>query len=352
MFHIFVVKFPFMKRKQLYPIALLFLLAFALILFYTPPTEYKKIVGYTQGTTYNITYEDRPGRNLKPRIEQLLLRFDLSLSTYDSTSIISKINRNEKNVKLDRFFRRVFNKSDEIYHLTGGAFDITIGPVVSAWGFGPGERSKTDSSYIDSLLQFVGMDKVSIAGGKVVKTHPNVRLNVNAIAQGYSVDIVAEFLERKSITNYLIEIGGELKTKGLNPDGKPWKVGIDKPVDNNFSPGENLQAIVQLNNKSLATSGNYRKFFEKEGVKYAHSINPHTGYPALNRLLSTTVVANDCMTADALATAFMVMGLEKSIFFLSKHLELEAYLVYSDEEGRFKTYITPGMKELILSEVQ
>lgn len=339
-----------MKRKQFTPIALIFLAAFALLIFYKPALNYKKIHGETQGTFYNITYEDRPGRNLQPRIEQLLHKFDLSLSTYDPSSVISRINRNEENVRLDRYFKTCFNKSEEIYHLTSGAFDITIGPIVNAWGFGYTQSSETDSSRIDSLLQFVGMEKVTMSGGKIKKEDPSINLNVNAIAQGYSVDIVAEFLERKGIKNYLVEIGGELKAKGINAKGKPWTIGIDKPIDNNMTPGENLQAIVQLENRTLATSGNYRKFYEKDGVKYAHSINPKTGYPVLSRLLSTTVLADDCMTADAFATAFMVMGLEKSIIFLSKHPELDAYLIYSDEQGNFKTYSTPGMKDAVVEE--
>lgn len=353
MFHIFVQYFRSqpMKRKQYTPIAILFLAAFALIIFYKPALKYKKIQGETQGTFYNITYEDRPGRNLQPRIEQLLRKFDLSLSTYKPTSIISRVNRNEENVRLDRYFKTCFNKAEEVFHLTGGAFDITIGPIANAWGFGYEESSETDSTRIDSLLQFVGMEKVFMRGGKIKKEDPSIKLNVNAIAQGYSVDVVAELLERKGIKNYLVEIGGELKAKGINAKGNLWSIGIDKPIENNMLPGENLQAIAQLDNRSLATSGNYRKFYEKDGVKYAHSLNPKTGYPVLSRLLSTTVLADNCMTADAFATSFMIMGLEKSIMFLSNHPELDAYLIYSDEQGNFKTYSTPGMKDAILEEL-
>lgn len=339
-----------MKRKQFTPIALIFIAAFALILFYQPAAKYKEISGYAQGTVYNISYEDRPSRNLKPRIEQQLRKFDLSLSTYDSTSIISRVNRNEENVRLDRLFRTVFYKAEEVYHLSGGAFDITIAPIANAWGFGSKDSIRIDSCRIDSLLEFVGMDKIELNGGGIIKKNPSTELNVNAIAQGYSVDIIAEFLERKGIKNYLVEIGGEIKAKGVNKKGNVWTIGIDKPIDNNMIPGKNLQARLGLNERSLATSGNYRKFYEKDGVKYVHSLNPKTGYPVLSRLLSATVLADDCMTADAFATAFMVMGLEKSIMFLSNHPELDAYLIYSDEEGNFKTYITPGMKESIISD--
>lgn len=335
-----------MKTKQLAPIALMFTLAVFLLIFYKPSLEYKKIHGQTQGTTYHIKYEDRKGRDLQPRIDMLLRKFDLSLSTYDPQSLISRINNNE-DVRVDRYFRKVFHKAEEVYHISDGAFDITVAPLVNAWGFGPKTGAETDSAAIDSILQYVGMDKVKLEGSYIVKENPNIQLDVNAIAQGYSVDVVAEFLERKGIVNYLVEIGGELKTKGVNDKGELWKIGIDKPIDNNFIAGKDLQAIARLNNKALATSGNYRKFYEKDGVKYAHSINPKTGYPVLSRLLSTTVMTNDCMTADAYATAFMIMGLEKSIMLLSDQKTIEAYLIYSDDEGNFKTYMTPGMKDVI-----
>ena len=188
-----------MKRKQLTPIALIFALAFILLIFYTPKTEYKKISGDIQGTTYHISYEDRPGRNLKPRIEQLLHKFDLSLSTYNEQSLISKINRNEPQVKLDKYFRKVYHKAEEVYHISNGAFDITVGPLVRAWGFGPNEIITADSSKIDSILQFVGMDKISLEGNFIIKQNQNIKLDVNSIAQGFSVDIVAEFLEISAI---------------------------------------------------------------------------------------------------------------------------------------------------------
>ncbi len=277
----------------------------------------------------------------------MLRKFDLSLSAYDEQSLISKINRNEPHVKLDKYFRKVFHKAEEVYHISGGAFDITIGRLASAWGFGPNTIITADSSIIDSLLQFVGMDKVSIEGNTIVKQHPNIRLDVNAIAQGYSIDVVAEFLDRKGIINYKVEIGGEVKSKGVNEKGNIWRIGIDKPIDNNMGPGQNLQAVVELENKSLATSGNYRNFYEKNGIKYSHCINPKTGYPVISRLLSATVMTDDCMTADAFATAFMIMGLEKSIILLSNQDTVKAYLIYSDENGNYKTYMTPGMKRYL-----
>jgi FAD:protein FMN transferase len=339
-----------MKRKQLAPIALIFVLAIILLIFYKPVTKYHKISGNTQGTTYHITYEDRPSRNLQPRIEQLLKKFDLSLSTYEPQSLISRINRNEPHIRLDRYFRKVYHKAEEVYHISGGDFDITVAPLVNAWGFGPKSGISADSATIDSLMQFVGMDKISIDGNTIVKKNPNVQLDVNAIAQGYSVDIVTEFLDRKGIPNYMVEIGGEVKAKGVNEKGQLWRIGVDKPFENNMVPGQNLQAIVELENRALATSGNYRKFYKKNGVKYAHSISPRTGYPVFSRLLSASVMTSDCMTADAYATAFMIMGLEKSIILLSNQDTVNAFLIYSDDEGNFKTYMTPGMKEFLCKE--
>lgn len=337
-----------MKRKQYTPVALIFVLALAVWLFYEPSLKYHKINGETQGTTYNITYEDREYRDLKPKIEQLLHRFDLSLSSYIDESVITQVNNNVSNVKLDRYFKTVFNKSEEIYHITDGAFDITVAPFVNAWGFGSEAGITVDSAAIDSISKYVGMSNVELIGGKLNKQNPNIKIDVNAIAQGYSVDVVAEFLERKGVTNYLVEIGGELLAKGVNKKGKTWRIGIDKPIDNNFESGKHLQAIVEVAGKGLATSGNYRKFYEKDGVKYVHSINPKTGYPVQSRLLSTTVLADDCMTADAYATAFMVMGLEKTIMFLSQHKELDAYLIYGDENGGYRTFMTPGLKDKIV----
>ena len=318
----------------------------------TSEKEYHKIGGETQGTTYHITFEYKKDKDLKTEIEAVLKDFDNSLSTYDPASVISRVNSNDPSVVADEKFIKVFNDSKEINRKTGGAFDITVAPIVNAWGFGFTPGMDVDSALIDSFLVYVGMDKIRLVENRVEKDYPSVMLDVNAIAQGYSVDVVAEFLESKKVKNYMVEIGGELKCRGLNPKGEDWKIGIDRPVDGNITPGANLQAIVAIKAKSLATSGNYRKFYEKNGVKYAHSINPKTGYPVLSRLLSATVLADECIIADGYATAFMVMGLEKSIEFLSAQTELEAYLVYSDEEGNFKVYATPGMKNYIVEEVK
>jgi thiamine biosynthesis lipoprotein len=307
---------------------------------------YVKIAGFTQGTTYHITYEMPDTSNLQTQVDSILHAFDLSLSSYDSTSVISKINRNE-DVTVDDLFTRVFIKSDEVFKASGGIFDITVMPLVNAWGFGPGHKEKMDPARIDSLLQFVGMEKVKLVGGKIIKTDPRVQLDVNALAQGYSVDIVCGFLDKLGSDNYMVEIGGEIRAKGLNPSGKVWRIGIDKPEFGNMIPGAELEAVVELKNKSLATSGNYRKYYEENGVKYTHSIDPETGYPAKQSLLSATIIAGDCITADAYATVCMVGGLEKSKEILAKHPELEAYLIYGDDTGLYQLYVTEGMKGLV-----
>lgn len=302
--------------------------------------------GFTQGTTYHITYESPDSINYKEEIEHLLAEFDTSLSTYNTESVISKINRNQSN-KTDYYLNTVLQKSKEVYENTDGAFDITVAPLVNAWGFGFKNKEKMTDEKVDSILQFIGFNQISFNDSIIEKKDPRVMIDMNAIAQGYSVDVVADFLEKKGVTNYLVEIGGEVKTKGVNPDQKAWRIGIDKPVENNFIPGADLQAIIQLNNQSLATSGNYRKFYEENGVKYSHTINPKTGYSVNHTLLSATVIAKDCITADAFATAFMVLGLEKSYDLVMSIEGLEAYFIYSDDEGNYLVKSTPAMKEII-----
>jgi len=298
--------------------------------------------GFTQGTYYKIKYG--PGSfDYENDIKQLLVDFSSSLSTYDTTSLISRINQNDTTAIVDDFFRTVFNKSVEVNRASYGVFDITVAPVVNLWGFGfTGDQPDFDPKKIDSLMQYVGMSKVRIEGDRVVKDLPGVMLDVNAIAKGYSVDVVAGFLKAKGYKNYLVDIGGECVAQGVNESGKVWRVGIEKPVDGTYY-GEALQAIVRLKNRALATSGNYRRFIEIDGVKYAHTIDVKTGYPVRHNLLSATIVADDCITADAWATACMASGLEKSITLLKHHPEFGALLIYADENGDYKTYVTDGL---------
>jgi FAD:protein FMN transferase len=301
--------------------------------------------GYTQGTTYSIKYYDNKNRNFKTDIEQILKDFDKSASTYDSSSVISRINKNDPDVVVDSYFRACYLKAMEVSKNTDGAFDITVGPLVRIWGFAMKKKGKVDSIMIDSLLKFVGYNLIELKGDKVIKKDPRVTLDFNAIS-GYSVDIIANFLLSKKINSFIIEIGGEVYAKGKKPDGDYWKVGIEKPDDNPNSANP-LTAIVKLENMALSTSGNYRKFFVENGVRYSHEINPQTGYSAHNTLLSASVFASDCITADAYATAFMVMGAEKTISFLEIHPELQAYLIYSDELGKYIIYRSPGLEKVI-----
>jgi FAD:protein FMN transferase len=324
--------------------------AFTLFVFATlysfSQTEPVRIGGYAQGTTYHITYFDKDNRDFKPDIENLLSDFNKSVSLWDSTSIISRVNRNDNTVIPDFYFLECFKKCMEVSKATDGAFDATVGPLVTGWGFSFKKKAKMDSAMVDSILKFTGYQMVEIKNGMVYKKDPRNQLDFNALAQGYSVDLVSHFLESKNIVNYIVEIGGEVYAKGKKADSSYWKVGIEKPIDN--PNGDNaLKAIVKLENEALNTSGNYRKFYIENGIRYSHEINPKTGYPAHNSLLSATVLAKDCMTADAYATAFMVMGLDKSVKFLSSHHELMAYLIYSDKDGNYQVYESPELKNIL-----
>jgi thiamine biosynthesis lipoprotein len=273
----------------------------------------------------------------------LLYDFSASLSTYDPTSLISRINQNDTAALIDDFFRTVFNKSVEVNSASDGIFDITVAPLVNLWGFGfTGDRPDFDPKKIDSLLQYVGMGKVRIEGDRVIKDLPGVMLDANAIAKGYSVDVVADFLKAKGCRNYLVDIGGECVAQGVNEAGKVWRIGIEKPTDR-AKYGEELQAKVRRKNRAMATSGNYRRFVEIDGVKYAHTIDVKTGYPVRHNLLSATIVADDCITADAWATVCMASGLEKSIQLIKQHPEFEALLIYAAENGDYKVYATDGL---------
>jgi len=303
---------------------------------------YKRIAGAAQGTTYHITYETAQENDFSPQVDSILKAFDLTFSEYIPNSIISRINRNDSTVEINEMFEVVYNKALEVYKETDGAFDLTIAPLVNAWGFGPGEKREKVPN-IDSLKQYVGMNKIRISGKKLIKQLPGITLDVNGIAQGYSVDIVCDFFEKKGIRNYMVEIGGEVRAKGENDKGKLWRIGVDKPSYTD-QPGAELQAILALDNKSMTTAGNYRNYFEENGIKYSHIIDPHTGKPVKNRLLSVTIVARDALTADAYDTPCMILGLEKTRELLKKHPDLDAYLIFNDEKGNYQVEYTKGIK--------
>jgi FAD:protein FMN transferase len=305
-----------------------------------------RIEGYAQGTTYHILYFDLKNRNLQPQIDDILEDFDKSVSTYIPNSIISRINSNQKNVKVDKYFIACFNKAKEVWKNTNGAFDPTVYPLSNAWGFGPGKKDKIEKTKIDSILKFVGFDLIELKGKKIIKKDSRVALDFNAFAQGYSVDVVSEFLNSKNIKSYIVEIGGEVFAKGKMATGENWTVGIEKPIDNKETVNPN-NAIVKLENLAVSTSGNYRRFFLEDGVKYSHHIDPKTGYPTKNNLLSASIFAKNCITTDANATGVLVMGLEKAKIFLEAHKELQAYLIYSDDKGNYQVYETSGIKAII-----
>lgn len=304
--------------------------------------------GEAQGTYYAITYYDSLGRNLQMQIDSLLSDFDKSASNYDSLSIISKVNRNEE-VTLDSVFIGNFELAKEVSLATNGLFDITVKPLVELWGFGLKNRAHVTAAEVKKAMEFVGFAKIRIENGMVVKENPAITIDFNAIAQGYSVDVVANYFKKIGITRFLVDIGGEVFANSCKPDGSKWTVGIERPEDN-AEYGSNLSAILEIENKGMATSGNYRKFYVENGIRFSHTIDPRTGYPAKNSVLSATVFALNAGTADAYATALMVMGLDASIEFLKQHPELDAYLIYSDAKGNYKSFQTPGMKKYLKEE--
>ncbi len=308
-------------------------------------TPYQKDTGFIFGTVYNITYQSDD--NLKSSIEAELHKVDNSLSPFNKQSVISKINRNESS-DTDRMFTEVFSLAQKISEETDGAFDITVAPLVNVWGFGFKNDTQPTVHVIDSLRQLVGFDKISLTDGKVKKDDPRIMLDCSAIAKGYACDVVAAFLKKKGIENFMVEIGGEIVTQGINSERLPWKIGVTKPVDDSLNTNQELQTVLNVTNKAMATSGNYRNFYYKNGKKYAHTIDPKTGRPVQHNILSATVLAGNCATADAYATAFMVMGLDKAKTILDKHPELMAYFIYSDSNGNNAVWYSPSMRNKII----
>ena len=308
------------------------------------PEAYQKDTGFVFGTVYNISYQS--DKNMKAGIEAELKKVDNSLSPFNKQSVIAKINRNE-DVTADKMFTDVFTLAQEISRETGGAFDITVAPLVNAWGFGFKNDTKPTQHAIDSLRRLVGYEKVMLDGGKVKKRDRRMMLDCSAIAKGYACDVVADYLRRQGVENFMVEIGGEIVTCGINEKRLPWKIGVTKPVDDSLNTNQELQTVLNVTNKAMATSGNYRNFYYKNGKKYAHTIDPNTGYPVQHNILSATVLADDCATADAYATAFMVMGLDKAKSVLAKHPELMAYFIYDGGNGVNAVWFSPSLKDKI-----
>lgn len=316
----------------------LFLLLISYAFFISCKTEDEnpviRLYGNVFGTTYHITYLSE--ENYQKQIDSLFYLVNKSLSTYLPTSDISKINKGDTTVIVDAYFKEVFNKSQRIYKETDGFFDPTVGNLVNAWGFGPkNEMRNLDTSEVKKQLKFVGFDKVWIKNGKVKKKKPKIYLDFNASAKGFGIDVISRFLERKNIDNYLVEIGGEIRAKGKNEKQKWWSVAIENP---NTDGTQSYQKIIELDNKSMATSGNYRKFrMTKEGNKIVHTINPKTGFASESNLLSVSVIADlDCADVDAYATAFMAMGLEKTRQFLTEHSAISAIVIFEDTHQKIQ----------------
>lgn len=292
------------------------------------------------GTYYMIKYEGK--EELDSLILKELHKVDGSLSMFNKQSTVARINRNEIDT-VDALFTNVFELSQDVSKATAGAFDVTVAPLVNAWGFGFKNADSISSMQIDSIMQFVGYEKVRIEDGRLVKSDARLMMDFSAIAKGYGVDVVARLLDRKGVKNYMVEIGGEVVVKGKNAKRKPWTIGIVKPNEDDTQTAQ-TQTLIKAENVAMATSGNYRRFYYKDGKRYAHTINSHTGYPVEHSLLSATVLAKDCATADAYATAFMVMGVENVQDFLKSHPELSVYLIYSDDKGELLTWASSGME--------
>ena len=308
------------------------------------PAKYIYNEGYIYGTIYHFIYESPRGKDLHDEIKAKLNEYNRIFSTFDSTSVISRVNNNQP-VELDELFIRCFTRAMEISELTGGAFDITAGPMVNAWGFGPEKRQRLTEEKVDSLRQITGYKKVRLENGRIIKEDPNMKLDMSAIAKGFTSDLIADFLARKGCENYMVEIGGEVVAKGNNERGRTWTIGISKPDESAFFATNDIQARVVLPEQALATSGNYRNFYVEDGKKYAHTIDPKTGFPVQHSLLSTTVIAGNCMDADAFATAFMVLGLEESVELARILTGLKVYFIYSDDQGRPQVYMSDNFME-------
>ena len=302
--------------------------------------------GLAQGSYYAVTYFDDEGRNFQKEIDSIFHAIDMSVNLWVDSSIISKVNRNEA-VTLDSIFIDNFNIAQEAAQLSNGYFDPTISPIVAAWGFSYKNGNNITPQLIDSLKKLVDYHNIRIENGKVIKENPAIQLDFNAIAQGYTSDLIAAFLESKGIKNYLVDTGGEIMAKGEKPDGSPWIVGIEKPAEN-WDSERILQTRIALRNKGLVTSGSTRKYVERDGRRYSHCINPKTGYPVQHQVLSVTVLAENSVWADALASICMVMGLEPSLPLIESMDGIEAYYIFVNGKDELETFATEGFKDLII----
>lgn len=337
-----IVYFNLMKRYLILEILILGILLCG--------CEQKRTYQYTEGgiygTFYHISYA--AAEDLQAEIREQMELVNESLSMFNPQSVISRINRNETD-QTDTLFRRMFVMAKVVNEATDGVYDITIAPLVNAWGFGFEKEVFPDSARIDSLLLMIGMDKLQIQGEKLQKQVVGMKLDASSIAKGLGVDLVADYFNHKGIKDYMVEIGGEVRVKGQSDKGRPWRIGIDRPEDDVTAQARQFQMVIELTNGALATSGNYRNYYIHEGKKYAHTINPKTGFPVQTEVVGASVFSPTCMEADAYATAFMVAGLEKAKQVIENSTELEGCLIY-EEEGKLKTWVSDGLKKMIVSE--
>jgi thiamine biosynthesis lipoprotein len=289
--------------------------------------------GVTQGSYFSIVYFDEQNRHFESEIDSIFREVDNAVSLWNENSIIRKVNRND-NVVVNQIFKDNFEWARKASEFSDGAFDATIGPLVSAWGFHYKKELEMTPEMVDSIKQLVDYQKIQIIDDRVVKADPNMTLDFNAVAQGYTTDLIGKFLEIKGIENYLVDVGGEILARGTKPNGDLWTIGIEKPAEN-FDSERSVQIKINLKDKGIVTSGNYRKYIEKDGVRYSHSIDPKTGYPVEQNLLSATVIADNASWADCLATICMIVGKEKASKLL-ENKDVEAYFIFV-EDGVIKS---------------
>ena len=333
------------KKKLIWQIPFLLMLIIGTVVILQKQPPFRTNEGLVFGTIYKITYQHQ--EDLHNDIKAALMEVDNALSPYNKNSIISRINHNQDTL-LNEHFTHVFELAQKISTETEGAFDITVAPLVNAWGFGFKHSIDIAPNVIDSIGQFVGYQKIRLSDGKITKDDPRTMLDCSAIAKGYGVDMVARTLDKKGVQHYMVDIGGEVVVNGKNSRMKTWRIGINKPVEDSLSINQELQTILEVSGVGMATSGNYRKFYYKDGKRYAHTIAPRIGHPVQHSILSATVIAKDCTTADAYATAFMVMGLEKSMEFCKAHPELDAYFICDGEGDTYEIHYTPGMERFMV----
>lgn len=329
-----------MNRRR---VTLFFLLLaiFFLVFYPSKKQKYTHNQGKIFGTYYSVIYQQPEGEDLHEQIKQQLDKVDASLSMFNDTSVISRINRNE-DVVVDDLFVKMYQVAHDVSTLTHGAFDITVAPLVTFWGFGKATSHDVDINALDSIRKLVGYQLIELRDGRIYKQNPAITLDASAIAKGYGSDIVAQFLKEQGCKNYMVEIGGEVVCHGKNEKGKPWRIGINKPIEDTTGMVNEIEEVLHLTDKAVATSGNYRQFYYKEGKKYAHTIDPRTGQPVQHNLLSATVIAPTCMAADAWATAFMVLGPHVADSLAATLDQIECMFICVDEQGKYQVTKTDG----------